>query len=100
MKISAALLLVLLASPVLAGDHVGRVTLPNGVPVPGARVTATQGSNTLVTTTDARGGYRFAAIADGSWTMQVEMIGLSRQRRDVTVAAGAAAVEWQLPMLP
>src|SRR5215208_3708809 len=91
MKISAALLIVLLASPVLAGDHIGRVTLPNGVPIPGARVTATQGSNTLVTTTDAQGGYRFAGIADGPWTMQVEMIGLSTQRRELTIAAAAGS---------
>ena len=100
MKIRTAVLTLFFASPVFAGDHVGRVTMPNGVPVPGARVTATQGSNTLVTTTDARGGYRFAAIADGSWTMRVEMIGLSPQRRDVTIGPGAAATEWQLPMLP
>jgi hypothetical protein len=100
MRISAALLIVLLASPVLAADHVGRVTLPNGVAVPGARVTATQGSKTLVTTTDARGGYRFAGIADGAWTIQVEMVGLSPQRRELTIAAGATTAEWQLPMLP
>ena len=91
---------VLLASPVLAGDHTGRVTLPNGVPVPGARVTATQGSNRLVTSTDTRGGYRFTGIADGAWTIQVESVGLAAQRRDVMVSAGAAAAEWQLAMLP
>src|SRR5215204_2434 len=84
-----ATLFVLFARSVFASDHIGRVTLPNGVPVPGARVTATQGSNTLVTTTDAQGGYRFAGIADGPWTMQVEMIGLSTQRRELTIAAGA-----------
>ena len=100
MKISTALLLVLLARPVFAGDHVGRVTLPNGVPVPGARVTATQGSNSLVTTTDSQGAYRFAGIADGSWNIQVEMIGLSPQRREVSVAPGAAVAQWQLAMLP
>src|SRR5689334_6189767 len=99
MKIRAALFILLLARPVLASDHVGRVTMPNGVPVPGARVTATQGGNTLVTTTDAQGGYRFTGIADGAWTMQVEMVGLTAQRRDVTVAAGAAVAQWQMTMM-
>src|SRR5262245_13656033 len=91
---------VLVASPALAADHVGRVTLANGVPVPGARVTATQGANTLVTTTDTQGGYRFTGIADGAWSIQVDMIGLSAQKRDVTIAAGAAPAQWQLSMLP
>src|SRR6185503_8739735 len=95
-----AILLLLLTSPAFAGDHTGRVTLPNGVPVPGARVTATQGSSTLVTSTDTRGAYRFAGIADGAWTIQVESVGLAAQRRDVMVAAGATAAEWKLAMLP
>jgi trimeric autotransporter adhesin len=101
MRISAAALaIVLLASPVQAADHVGRVTLAGSTPVPGARVTATQGSNTLVTTTDTQGGYRFAGIADGTWTIQVEMVGLATQRRDIVVASGAAATTWELAMLP
>ena len=94
---------VLLATPALAADHVGRVTLAGGVPVPGARVTATQGASTLVTTTDTQGAYRFMRIAEGTWSIHVEMVGLSAQKRDVTVAngtAGTPAAEWQLSMLP
>src|SRR5688500_3202450 len=93
----------LLASPALAADHVGRVTLAGGVPVPGARVTATQGTSTLVTTTDTQGAYRFMGIAEGMWSFQVEMVGLAAQKRDVTVANGAtgtATTEWHLSMLP
>ena len=74
--------------------------MPNGMPVPGARVTATQGSNSLVTTTDIQGGYRFTGISDGPWTIQVEMVGLTAQRREVTVTAGAAAAQWQMTMMP
>lgn len=96
----AFLSLLLLAPPALAADHVGHVTLAGGVPVPGARVTATQGSTTRATTTDTRGSYRFAELADGAWTIQVEMVGLSPQRREVTVESGAAAAEWQLSMQP
>src|ERR671911_2838914 len=92
---------VLLATPALAADHVGRVTLAGGVPVPGARVTATQGASTLVTTTDTQGAYRFMGIAEGTWSIQVEMVGLSPQKRDVAVAngtPGTPAAEWQLSM--
>ena len=57
------LLIALLVRPVLgAADHVGRVTLPNGVPVPGARVTASQGETRVVTTTSVEGIYRFAGL--------------------------------------
>jgi hypothetical protein len=95
--------LLAFAPPVLAGDHAGRVTLPNGVPVPGARVTASQGSTTLVTTTDAQGAYRFAGIADGTWNIQVEMVGFARQQREVVVTAsvpaGAPPAAWQMSVL-
>ena len=97
----AVLVIALLASPLLAAvDHVGRVTLPNGVPVPGARVTATQGDTTVVTTTRVDGSYRFPALAEGTWTIQVEMVGFSPQRRDVVVAGGTAPASWELSVLP
>ncbi len=96
-----AILIALLARPVLgAGDHVGRITLPNGVPVPGARVTATQGGTTLATTTDVRGIYRFPGLAEGAWTIQIEMVGFAVQRREVTVADGAPPATWELAVQP
>src|SRR5688572_8071317 len=97
----AVLLIALLVRPLFAAaDHVGRVTLPNGLPVPGARVTATQGDTTVSTTTDVQGSYRFPALSDGAWTIQVAMVGFSTQRRDVVVAAGAAAAAWELSVMP
>src|SRR5918993_2773167 len=98
-----AAMVALWAQSALAAEHVGRVTLAGGVPVPGARVTATQGTSTLVTTTDTQGAYRFMGIAEGTWSIQVEMVGLSAQKRDVTIAnstTGTPAAEWQLSMLP
>ena len=48
--VSLVLLIALLVRPLAAAtDHVGRVTLAGGTPVPGARVTATQGTATLST---------------------------------------------------
>src|SRR5688500_20149291 len=93
----------LLASPALAADHVGRVTLAGGVPVPGARVTATQGTSTLVTTTDTQGAYRFMGIAEGMWSIQVDMVGLAGHNSDVTDAngeAGKAVRYWRPCSLP
>jgi hypothetical protein len=98
---ACALVIALSVRPLLAAaDHIGRVTLSNGVPVPGARVTATQGETTVATTTDVQGGYRFPALAEGAWTIQVAMVGFSPQRRDVVVASGAAATTWELSVLP
>ena len=96
----AALLFALLARPLGAADHAGRVTLASGAPVPGARVTATQGGTTLTTTTDVQGAYRLPALADGTWSIEVAMVGFSTERRDVTVGAGAAAATWELSVMP
>ena len=71
-SLSLLFLITLLVGPLVAAtDHVGRVTLSGGTPVPGARVTATQGSPTLPTTTDAQGAYRLPALADGTWSSEV-----------------------------
>ena len=71
------------AIPAAAADHFGRVTF-NGLPVPGATVTATQRDQQLVTVTDQDGVFRFAALADGAWTIRVEMIGFAALSRDIT----------------
>src|SRR5688572_5981496 len=100
-SLSLLFLITLLVRPIVAAtDHMGRVTLSGGVPVPGARVTATQGSTTLTTTTDAQGAYRLPALADGTWSIEVAMVGFSPQRRDVMVGAGAAASTWELSVMP
>src|SRR5690242_20067140 len=47
-----------------ATDYFGQVMF-NGLPVPGATVTATQGDQKFTTTTTTEGVYRFPALADG-----------------------------------
>jgi hypothetical protein len=81
-----------------SGFH-GQVTF-NGLPVPGATVTATQGDKKEIAITDQQGAYAFADIADGVWKFQVEMFGFATQTQDVTVADGAAAPTWELKLLP
>jgi trimeric autotransporter adhesin len=78
----------------LTGHH-GQV-LFGGVPVPGATVTATQGKNHFVAITDAQGAYSLPELAEGSFTIQVEMLGFSTLKQEVN----GPAAEFELKMLP
>ena len=95
-----AFLIVLLAfSPVLsATEHYGQVGF-TGLAVPGATVTATQGEKQIVTTTDQNGLYRFPDLAEGAWTIKIEMRGFAPLSREVNVVAGAQAAVWELALL-
>ena len=96
----AFLIAILAFSPVLsATEHYGQVGF-TGLAVPGATVTATQGDKQIVTTTDQSGVYRFADLADGTWTIKIEMRGFAPLTREVTVIAGAQAAVWELALLP
>src|SRR5688572_17628763 len=78
-----------------ASEHAGQVTLA-GLPVPGVSVTASQGDRQIVTSTDQQGVYRMADLADGQWSIRVEMQGFEPLTRDVTVAPGAMPSTWEL----
>ena len=82
-----------------ATPYHGQVTF-NGLPVPGATVTATQGDRKEVSVTDQQGTYVFPDITEGSWKFQVEMQGFETQTQDVTVAANAPGPTWDLRLLP
>ena len=96
----AFLIVILAFSPVLsaATEHYGQVSF-TGLAVPGALVTATQGDKQIVTTTDQNGVYRFADLAEGTWTIKIEMRGFSPLSREVNVVAGAQAAVWELSLL-
>ena len=68
----------------VASEQHGQVTF-SGLPVPGATVTATQGDKKITAVTDPQGAYSFPDLADGVWTMQVEMLGFSTLKGDVTI---------------
>jgi trimeric autotransporter adhesin len=96
----AVLIAIIAFSPVLsATEHYGQVGF-TGLAVPGATVTATQGDKQIVTTTDASGLYRFPDLAEGTWTVKIEMRGFAPISREITVAAGAQAAVWELALLP
>src|SRR5436190_22223170 len=78
--------------------HQGTVSI-SGVPIPGATVTFTKGDQKLVTITDANGAYAIPDLPDGTWTVQVEMLGFAPAKQDIAAASGAPATEWELTML-
>jgi hypothetical protein len=78
-----------------ASEHHG-IVKSNGIPVPGATVTASQGDKKLVTTTGDNGEYAFADLPDGIWTITVEMLGFAKLSREIGVTADAASPTWDL----
>ena len=82
-----------------ASEQRGRVTF-GGLPVPGATITATRGGQKFGAISDAQGWYSFADLADGRWTVRVEMLCFATIQQDVVVAPGAPASEWKLTLPP
>src|SRR5574340_239511 len=85
-------------SVLMASEYRGTVK-SGGLPLPGATVTAVQGEKKMVTTTDERGSFRFAGLADGVWTFEIEMLGFEKLTKEAAVARVAPAPEWELKML-
>ena len=81
----------------MASEHHGNVK-SGGLPVPGASVTATQGDKKVLTTTDENGSYSFPELADGVWTISIDMLGFDKVSREVGVAADAPSPIWDLNM--
>jgi len=81
-----------------ASDHYGQVTF-GGLPVPGATVTAIQGEAERTTVTDQQGVYRLTNLADGAWTIRIEMLGFSPVSQAITIPAEAPPT-FALKVLP
>src|SRR5262245_57473691 len=79
----------------LLAGHSGQVMF-GGVPVPGATVMAVQGEKKFVAVTDTQGAYNFPELGEGAFTIQVEMLGFSTIKQEVTTPS----VELELKMLP
>ena len=65
---------VLLYILLLITEYRGQVVF-NGVPVPGATVTATQGEKKFTAITDPMGAYVFPNLPEGTWAIEIEMLG-------------------------
>jgi hypothetical protein len=88
----------LVSKAALASEYHGQVTF-GGLPVPGATITATQGSQRFVAVSDQQGIYSFADLSDGIWKILVEMQCFSRIEQTVTIAANMPATKWELKLL-
>jgi trimeric autotransporter adhesin len=99
-KLLRYLTLVCLAlSSLMATEHHGLVKY-GGLPLPGATVTATQGDKKLEAVTDQDGAYSFADLADGLWTVKVEMLCFAPLVKEVAVASDAPSPVWDMQLLP
>src|SRR4029450_6196601 len=74
------------------GDQLGRVGF-GGLPGPGATAPAPRDAEQVVTVTDQQGGYRLPDLADGVWTIRVEMLGFVTASQDVTIGRGGPTVQ-------
>jgi trimeric autotransporter adhesin len=82
-----------------AAPHRGIVKF-GGLPVPGATVTATQDGKRLTAITGEQGEYSFNSLADGKWTLRVEMLCFAPTEREVAVAPNTPPAEWEIKVLP
>ena len=86
---------LLAAAPAWAAELVGQVTF-NGQPVPGATVTATRASGgqdgaevRKTAASDVQGVYRFPDLAEGAWTITVQMFGFTPVMREIKIPPDA-----------
>jgi trimeric autotransporter adhesin len=91
------LLFLMLALNLQGADESGKVAF-GGLPLPGALVTATQGAKQVSAFTDPDGGYTLPDLADGKWTIRVEMQCFEAQQREVAVKADAPLEQWELKL--
>ena len=82
-----------------ASQYRGQITF-DALPLPGATITATQGSKKLVATSDEQGNYFFPDIPDGTWKLEVEMSCFATVDQDVAIAPNTPAITFDLKLLP
>ncbi len=90
---------LLLSLSLMAAEHRG-VVRSQGLPIPGATVTATQNGRKVVTTTDETGAYLFRDLPEGVWKIEVEMVGFLPAERAFTVVESAPPLEIELQLRP
>ena len=68
--------------------------------MPGATITATQGSKTFVVLSNQDGSYSFPDLPDGAWKIKIAMTDFATIQQNVTVSPGTPAINWELKLLP
>jgi hypothetical protein len=98
-SVLCALALLTLSSIARASENHGQITF-NGSPVPGATITATQGSKTFVAISSQDGSYSFPDLPDGTWKIKITMTDFATLEQSVTVSSGTPGIAWELKLLP
>ena len=98
MALRGALVAYLAVSALAAANYHGMVTF-NGLPVPGATVTASREGKKFSAITDVRGVYSFPELAKGTWNIEVAMFGFAKSAQEVNVGPDAPAAKWELKLL-
>jgi hypothetical protein len=98
-SILSVLLLLCASTLALASQYRGQVTF-GGYPVPGATVTATQGSKKVSVVSDAGGVYSFDDLAEGPWKIEIEMQLFAKLGAQVTVTQNTPPGKFELTLLP
>jgi hypothetical protein len=91
-------MLLLVSACAWATEYHGQVFV-NGVPVPGATVTVSQGGRQFSTVTDGQGLYAFPDLADGSWKIEIRMRGFATLKSSVTVGPNLPQGKFELTLL-
>ncbi|HEY6250017.1 MAG TPA: carboxypeptidase regulatory-like domain-containing protein [Candidatus Angelobacter sp.] len=99
LRFLCAILCLAICTLAAAFEYHGQVTF-GGLPLPGATVTATQGEHKHIAITDQQGLYSFPDLADGSWTIEIEMQCFETIKQDIVVGPSAQAPVWELKLLP
>lgn len=94
------LLACLIPAAAYAAELHGQVVF-GGLPLPGSTVTvtATQGDRKVVAISDDQGLFSFSDLAEGKWTLTIEMTGFATLKQDVMVASGAPMGTFEMKLL-
>lgn len=98
-QLVCALVWLLFSALAAASPFRGTVTF-GGLPLPGATITATQGIKTFSTVSDQAGAFEFDDLADGKWTITIEMQCFEPIYSEVTIASNLPAAAWEMKLLP
>ncbi len=90
---------LLSSTAALASAYQGQVVF-NGLPLPGATVTVSREDQHLSAISDSQGLYSFADLADGPWTIDIEMLCFTATKQDVVIAPDTPLTKWELKLLP
>jgi trimeric autotransporter adhesin len=82
-----------------ASEYRGLVTF-GGMPLRGVTITARQGAKTVTVVSDQDGAFKFDDLADGQWTIDVEMQCFEKIEAAVTISSNTPAGAWELKLLP